>query len=70
MPNPDVVVQITPEPTDAERDAILAALTILFTEPVVPVNGAQPETTIPRWAQVGRRSAFDARRVHRGWRDR
>jgi hypothetical protein len=64
----DFVLQVTPEPTDDERDALIAALTILLTEPIAAIAAVQPETTISRWARAGRQAAFDARRVHRGWR--
>ncbi len=67
---PDFVVQISPEPTDDERDALVAALTILFTEPVAALASVRPATTISRWAWAGRQAGFDARRVHQGWRDR
>jgi hypothetical protein len=64
-PAPDFVLQITPEPTDDERDALVAALLILIAEPVAAFPAGQPRTTPSRWARAGRESAFNARRVQR-----
>jgi hypothetical protein len=69
-PNPDFSVQISPEPTDDERDALIAALTILLTEPAAVLATVQPTPPISQWARAGRQAAFDARRIHRGRRDR
>ncbi|HEY7031112.1 MAG TPA: hypothetical protein VH482_07295 [Thermomicrobiales bacterium] len=64
----DLILQITPEPTDDERDALLAALTILLTEPVAAISAVRAQVTPSRWARAGREAAIEAHRFRRGWR--
>lgn len=64
----DVMLQIVPEPTDDERDALVAALAILIADPVAAVTAIQARPSPSRWALAGRDAAFEARRVRRGWR--
>jgi hypothetical protein len=63
----DLVLQIAPEPTAAERDALVAALAILIAEPVAAIAATQTHPTPSRWARAGREAAVAARRVRRRW---
>jgi hypothetical protein len=67
--NPDLGIRIAPEPTADERDALVAALTILLTEPVAASAAVEPQPVPSRWARAGRAAAHEARRPRRGWTD-
>ncbi len=65
--DPEFVLEIRPEPTDEERDAILAALAILLTEPVAAIASGHDPNAPTRWARAGRMAAMNARQLRRGW---
>jgi hypothetical protein len=60
-------ITITPEPTDDERDAVVAALSVLLLA-LEPAPAPAP-TPISRWARTGRIEAMRGidRRPERGW---
>jgi hypothetical protein len=70
QPGPDLVLSITPEPTADERDAVVAALTILFLEPSAPVAGPATREMPSRWARAGREAALRSRLTRCDWRVR
>lgn len=66
---PDLRIEITPQPTVDERDALVAALTtvLAMSTPVASLDGDQ--TPPSRWANAGRDAALAARdlRARRSW---
>jgi hypothetical protein len=65
--DPELILQITPEPTDVERGALLAALAIMLTEPVAAIADGQDQVSPSRWARAGRAAALKTRQFQRGW---
>jgi hypothetical protein len=68
-PEPDLVFSIAPDPTADERDAVLAALTILLESPALAVSPAGPDAP-SRWARAGREAALRSRQLRHDWRGR
>ena len=60
------ILSITPEPTDAERAAIVAAVEALKAEVWPPLNGATMPDPSPRWRYAGR--PWRSRQSYGGWR--
>jgi len=59
------ILSITPEPTDAERAAIVAAVEALQSELWPQPNGATTPAPSPRWRYAGR--PWRTRQGHGGW---
>ena len=57
---------ITPEPTDAERAAIVAAVEALKAKVWPQLNGATMPDPSPRWRYAGR--PWRSRQSYGGWR--
>jgi hypothetical protein len=53
---PFLTLVITPEPTEAERDGLVAALATLLS--TSPPPSTKPKLTRSRWAMTGRREAM------------
>ena len=60
------VLSITPEPTEAERAAIVAAVEVLKAEVWPQLNGATTPGPSPRWRYAGR--PWLSRQSYGGWR--
>jgi len=61
---PMLRIEISPEPTEDERDALVAALAVMVSAPLVATANpsvASPPTTLGSWARAGREAAFAAR---------
>jgi hypothetical protein len=61
---PELRVEITPSPTDDERDALVAALAVaVAVRSTQTVANEQSPVELPpaRWARAGREAAFAAR---------
>ena len=59
------IVSITPEPTDAERAAIVAAIETLQSELRPHPSGAAAPAPSPRWRYAGR--PWQRRQTYGGW---
>ena len=60
------ILSITPEPTDAERAAIVAAVEALKAKIWPQLNGATMPDPSPRWRYAGR--PWRSRQSYGGWR--
>ena len=60
------IVSITPEPTEAERAAIVAAVEALRAEVWPQLNGATVPAPSPPWRYAGR--PWQRRQSYSGWR--
>ncbi|MXV99618.1 MAG: hypothetical protein F4Y12_11685 [Acidimicrobiaceae bacterium] len=60
------ILSITPEPTDAERAAIVAAVEALKAKVWPQLNGATMPDPSPRWRYAGR--PWRSRQSYGGWR--
>ena len=62
---PTFRIEISPEPTADERDALVAVLSVVVSTPVVVPDDQSdrlpPSTEQSRWARAGREAAFASR---------
>jgi hypothetical protein len=58
---PELRVEISPRPTEDERDALVAALAVVLSAHSVEFDQTSVEVPASRWAEAGREAAFAAR---------